>query len=33
MERLEDLEDETPPFPTQTSLIAPLRHEDGQWSS
>jgi nitronate monooxygenase len=33
MDRLEDLEDQTAPFPTQTSLIAPLRHEDGQWSS
>ena len=33
MDLLEDLEDQTAPFPTQTSLIAPLRHEDGQWSS
>jgi nitronate monooxygenase len=33
MERLEDAEDQAAPFPTQTSLIAPLRQEDGQWSS
>jgi nitronate monooxygenase len=33
MERLEDMEDQAAPFPTQTSLIAPLRKEDGQWSS
>ena len=33
MERLEDMEDQPAPFPTQTTLIAPLRREDGQWSS
>lgn len=33
MEQLEDLEDQAAPFPAQTSLIAPLRQEDGQWSS
>jgi nitronate monooxygenase len=33
MERLEDVEDQAAPFPTQTSLIAPLRQENGQWSS
>jgi nitronate monooxygenase len=33
MERLEDVEDQAAPFPIQTSLIAPLRQEDGQWSS
>jgi nitronate monooxygenase len=33
MERLEDMEGQAAPFPTQTSLIAPLRHENGQWSS
>ncbi len=33
MERLEDMEDQAAPFPTETSLIAPLRKEDGQWSS
>ena len=33
MERLEDMEDQAAPFPTQTSLVAPLRHENGQWSS
>jgi nitronate monooxygenase len=33
MERLEDMEDEPSPFPTQTGLIAPLRQDDGQWSS
>jgi nitronate monooxygenase len=33
MERLEDVEDQAAPFPTQTTLIAPLRQEDGQWSS
>lgn len=32
MDRLEDLEDQAAPFPVQTSLVAPLRHEDGQWS-
>jgi nitronate monooxygenase len=33
MERLEDMEDQAAPFPIQTSLVAPLRHENGQWSS
>jgi nitronate monooxygenase len=33
MERLEDMEQQAAPFPTQTSLIAPLRQEKGQWSS
>ena len=33
MERLEDVEQQAAPFPTQTSLIAPLRQENGQWSS
>lgn len=33
MQRLEDMEDQAAPFPTQTSLIAPLREENGQWSS
>lgn len=33
MEQLEDVEDQAAPFPIQTSLIAPLGQEDGQWSS
>lgn len=33
MERLRDTESDVSPYPTQTSLIAPLRHDNGQWSS
>ena len=33
MEQLHDMEDEAAPFPAQTSLVAPLRAEDGQRSS
>jgi nitronate monooxygenase len=33
MDRLEDADDQAAPFPTQISLIAPLRQDDGQWSS
>lgn len=33
MENLQGIEGDVAPYPTQTSLIAPLRHDNGQWSS
>jgi nitronate monooxygenase len=33
MQRLGEVEDQAAPFPAQMSLIAPLRQDDGQWSS
>ena len=33
MERLKPDEDQAAPFPTQIGLVAPLRQDDGQWSS
>lgn len=33
MDRPQDMEDQAAPFPARTSLIALLRHEDGQWST
>lgn len=32
IEELVDLEERAAPFPTQTSLTAPLRRDDGEWS-